>query len=335
MLAAEGVLQSIKRGVVSPLYFIYGEETWQLRELVRAFRELLAPEVRDFNLQVADGKNTSWEQVINSASTIPFLAERRVVVVENLQGLLTGEGGQGEELFLRYLENPNPLTTLVLVQEGQPDKRRKVVKALEKTAQVVQCNQPKGNELLEFIRQQAFQLGLKLEEEAVRELALLTGTNLPLLAQELRKLALYAGDETLGKAQVQELVAPGVEASVFQLVDAVAEGRFSAALPLLKDLLFQGEPSVRILFMLVRQFRLLWQTALLAGDGFGEKQIAARINAPAFAIPKLQRQSRRFSSEELCRIWDILLEADLALKTSRQDPQQLLELTILRLCEKK
>ncbi|AVX19989.1 DNA polymerase III, delta subunit [Carboxydocella sporoproducens DSM 16521] len=335
MLAADGVLQSIKRGVVSPLYFIYGEETWQIRELVRAFRELLAPALRDFNLQVLDGKNTSWEQLVNSARTIPFLAERRVVIVENWQALLAGEGGQGEEVFLSYLSDPNPATTLVLVQEGKPDKGRKAVKALEKAAQVVQCTQPKGSELLEFIRNQARQLGLRLEEEAIRELALMAGSNLPLLHQELQKLALYAQGEMLNKDQIQELVAPSPEATIFQLMDAVAEGRFTAALPLLKELLFHGEPPARILYMLTRQFRLLWQASLLAARGYGDKQIAAQINAPPFAVPKLLRQSRRFSEGDFYTIWDILLEADLALKTSRQDQQLVLELTILRLCGKK
>jgi len=336
----QSVLNSIKRGVISPVYIIYGEEPYLQEQLVAAFKAaLLTPDLAAFNLEELDGEKCSPAQVAESANVLPVFAEKRLVFVKNPAFLQSGKkessegSSENERSLLNYLADPLLSTCLVFLVNGPVDKRRKLVKAAEKAGQLIELNPPKGAELTQWIREEAEQQGMTIEPKALEYIVLNASGNLRHLKNELEKLCLYSLPERVIKLEtVQKLLTRSSEGNIFAMVDSLGQKKGEQALQELGNLLDEGEPPVRILFMIARQFRSLLQVKELEHKGFTEKQITADLGLHPFVTGKLLRQSRNFGFTELEKALALLLEGDVALKTG-SSPRLTLEQLILKLVD--
>jgi DNA polymerase-3 subunit delta len=193
--------------------------------------------------------------------------------------------------------------------------------------------------LAAWVADAAKQRGKALDAGARAELPERAGPGLGTLERELDKLAAYVGDRaTITRDDVIAIVPESAEYSIFKMCDAVAEGQPRAALHILRGLRANNEPALKILPMLARQFRLVWQAKLLAEDRGGAERLPREPNllrSAPFVQEKARRQARRMSWETLRRGLRLLLEKDLALKGVEGPPadeDEALETLIVALC---
>ncbi|MCR4441321.1 MAG: DNA polymerase III subunit delta [Peptococcaceae bacterium] len=333
------LINSIERGVVAPVYLICGEEEYLQEQLVRRLKEsLLGHETGAFNFDELDGEKATPGQVVASANTLPVFADKRLVLVKN-PAFLAPKKKEGEEdthtrqeeALLKYLADPLVSTCLVLWVKGPVDKRKKIVKVLEKAGALVEINALKGADLSGWLKEEARGLGKVIEPPALEYILFNGGSELRFLKAELEKMALYAGEEkriTLDMAK--QLLTKTGEASIFVLVDSIGQKKGESALLELRRLMEAGEPPVRILFMIARHFRLLLQAKEMGQKGLNEKQAAAALSTPPFVAGKLLRQSGNFSFPELENAMRHILEGDVLMKTG-SPPRQVLENLVLEL----
>lgn len=356
-----GVINSLERKLVSPVYLLYGDETYIRDEVVNMFRDrLLPPEVRDFNLDILDGRETPPEEIATLAATLPFMSEKRVVIVRNAEFFKSrrktrdnkddnkeGEVGEssgannaaaeeknpaGEKALLDYLNAP-PASTCLVFTAGSVDKKKKLYKAIEKNGQVVEFSLLKGRDLTLWLERRFANAGKKIDPAAAAELITAVGSNLQQLAGEAEKLISYTGRRsTIKREDVVTLVGRTVELSIFELVDAVGERRYEKAVKMMREMVTYGEPPIRLLFMIARQFRLLLQVKVLHGTGYAEKQIASKLQLHPYVTGKCVRQSRNFRQEEMEKALEEILATDVAIKTGRQEPLPALEILLAHLC---
>ncbi len=319
----KSLLNSIKRGVVSPVYLIYGEELYLQKLIIEAFKKgLINDSTGDFNFDDLDGEKVTPGQIVACADTLPVFAEKRLTIVKNSiffqGGKKEGDSkqrSQESERLLQYLQNPLTSTCLIFLVKGSIDKRKKLVKAVEKSGQVVETAPLKGAELNNWIQTEAELLGKKIESKAVEYIILNTNHDLYFLKNEIEKLALYSGDHhTITLATVEKLLTKTSEANIFALVDGIGLKKGEQALRELRTLLERGEPPVRIVFMIARQFRLILSGKDLNERGYTEKQIAKELAIHPFVIRKILQQARRFKYQELEKCFQQILECDMALK---------------------
>lgn len=357
------VLNSINRGVLSPVYLLCGEEDYLQEKLLNAFKDkLIDANIGAFNFEEIDGEKVSPGAIVDSANTLPVFAEKRLVIVKNAsflqkakkdkdrdkentkdedaeEGFEPAEGKEAKEDpelngLLKYLQNPLVSTCLIFTVRGAAYRAKKLVKAIEKSGQIIQLDRLKGAELSEWLDEEARSFGRKLEPKALEYIVLNGGDELRALTNELKKLALYAGDEAaITLAMAEKLLTMSVEANIFTLVDAIGQKRGEQALLELRSLLTAGEPAIRALFMIARQFRLLLAAKDLARAGFTEKQISAEMSQQPFVTAKLLRQARNFSFAELEDALRLILESDVAMKTGSPHRQTMEDL-ILKLIGK-
>lgn len=356
----QGLVNSLERKLVSPVYLLYGEETFIRNDMVNMFRDRLLPEeVRDFNLDILEGREASAEGIATLAATLPFMSDKRVVIVkeaeffkakrkaakEDNKGDASGgpedAAGQaaveeksptGEKALLDYLNNPATSTCLIFTT-GSVDKKKKIYKAIEKNGQVVEFTPLKGKALNTWIDTRFAQTGKKIEPAAMAELITAVGSNLQQMAGEVEKLASYTGQRTtIKKDDVTNLVGRTVELSIFELVDAVGEKRYEKAVTMMREMVTYGEPPIRLLYMIVRQFRLLLQVKVLHGEGYPDNQIASKLKIHPYVTGKCVRQSRNFKREELEQAMEELLNTDIAIKSGQQEPLTALEIMLAHLC---
>lgn len=320
----QSLINSIKRGVLSPVYIIHGEEDYLQDLVVKTLKEnILAEGTEAFNLDEAQGDKCSPAQVADWANALPVFAEKRLVIIKNAvflqakkkEGQDEEGGDHSEQNLLKYLADPLLSTCLVLLVKGSADRRKKLVKAVEKVGQVLEFNTPKGQELTEWIREELGELGKTIEPRALEYLLVNTGSGLRALKNELEKLALYSADKTITRQQTEKMLTRTAEASVFTLVDSLGLKKGEAAILEMRGLLESGEPPVRLLFMVARQFRLILQAKDMEQKGYTEKQVTSGLGIHPFVAGKVLRQGKNFTFRELEKALELILEADIALKT--------------------
>lgn len=335
-----GVVKSIERGLISPVYLLYGEESYLIENLIKGFKGLLVnQDTGDFNLDIIDGKTVGLNELVNLANTLPFMADKRLVIVHQADFFKAKKKGgddednTGEKALLTYLENPPDTTCLIMSLSEGVDKRKKIFKLVDKNGQVVDCSPLKGQALEEWISGRVKHHGVKIEKTALGKLIASVGSNLNLLDNEIAKMSNYVvSTRTITLEIVDLMVSRTVENSIFDLVDAIGEKRIERALPIIKELLFQGEPAIRILFMITRQIRLIIQGKVLLEQGYAEKQIAGNLQVHPYVIQKCCKQGKNFTIEELEKALIHLLDVDYSLKTGRLEQNYALETLLVDLC---
>lgn len=333
------------------IYLVHGEEEFLRAEALSRIKASLGdPETTDLNTAWLDGRKATLADIQMACDALPFLSEKRLVVVEGLLGRLSGrpheaEGGEGEEeagrtgSLLRsltdYLEQVPQTTELVLLEPQEVSQAHPVHKALMRLAQegrakIIAC-QPikKEEELADWIMARARAKGARLTYDAAQELATYVGSHLRLLDQELDKLSAYASGRPVTPADVHLLVPATREANVFQMVNALSEGNARLAVQVLRELLEDGEPPLIILGMLARQVRLLLLTKDFLARGLSPAEIARELRLQSWQADRLARQANRYTFPQLERMHDRLLEADVAIKTGQMEGDVALEMLVV------
>lgn len=266
---------------------------------------------------ILDLENASLQQVAEAVETVPLFGGPRLVWLQNLDRAASD--------LLEYLAArlpPGVEQTLVVLSAEKLDARKAPVKKLENVARVIQVDPPASRDLLPWMKQQAEELGLRLGQRELEMVREVVGEDPLALRTELEKLALYP--TASGVLEEQELAVLlsrtlpwAAETAIFQLVDAVVEGRGSRALRILRQLIAVGRPALVILQMLARQYRML---VLACGNPrLGADGIARELGVAPFAARKAMGQARRLSLQEALKGLEAILEADEQIKLGWDD----------------
>ncbi len=312
---------------------------------------------RELNTSVLDGQKLALGDLVNACEAMPFLADRRMVVVNRLLArfeprapkqddstasedeeapLSDNDRARPSTAFADYMPRIPQETICVLVEPRQPTERNPLWRALRKLG-VKPIVTPKlyGAELRRWIEDRVRKKGGKITGAAAEQLGAYLSSDLRQLDNELRqldneleKLVTYAGTAPIGADMVQQLVADAREANIFALTDALGSRQVSSALSLLHKSLADGEPPPKIMVMLARQFRLLLQFKELRSMGLPPDEIGRRLQVQPFVVNKLAGQARRFTTAQLEAAYDCLLDADVKVKTGRLEPDVALDLLV-------
>ncbi len=296
----------------------------------------------EMNTTQIDGSSFSFETLVAVTNAMPFLAERRLVILNNPLGGLKSLAVR--EKFLYFLEQIPQSTALVLVIHhplvSEKDKRRGIRHWLQRWAEEQdlpvferEFSRLHGKEMLNWIQTKSSELGGSFTLQAAAMLADYVQEDPRIAAQEIEKLLLYVNyKRQVEPDDVQFLTPIAGEGDVFRMVDAIGIGDGSLALRMLHQLLEVDDP-LRLLGMVVRQFRLLLLTKELMGAGFHEAEIARQLKTYPFIVRKLIRQVRKFSMNELEEIYGELLDVDEAIKTGRIPAEVALDTLITSLSQ--
>ena len=341
------LLNSLKRGVLHPVYLFYGEEGYLREQAAGRLKDFCRQGGSDFNIDLIDGETAGPGDIVASAETLPLFAAKRQVVVKNppffkaakragREGPVKKEkkpAARGENVLLEYLKDPLSSTILVF-NTGEPvDRRKGIFKAVQKAGKAVDFTCLKRNELARLLARKADKAGRQLASRALDELLDRVGPSLQKLSVEFDKLLNYTAQSgVITSDDVRRLCPPVLEDNIFAIVDAVGNRRCGEALSGIKDMLAAKEPPLRILAMITRQFRLLLQVHDLVGRGCPPREIAARLKMHPYVAQKLTAQCKNYSNESLVRIFQSLLEVDVAVKTGGQEFYPAVEHFILKLC---
>ncbi|MED4603913.1 DNA polymerase III subunit delta [Paenibacillus validus] len=331
-------LKQIAKGQFAPVYVCYGSESYLIQEFVQRLTEhLIEPEQRAFAVGRYDLAETPIDAVIEEAETLPFLAERKLVVASGA-AFLTGakESGKVEHNMDRltaYLKAPAEFTVLVLtVSADKLDERKKIVKALKDADRLVPCGMLGEAELTQWLQQQADKAGFSFAPGAAEQLIQYAGTSLQTLVKEVEKCSLYIGSGgVITTDDLGQLVTKTVEQDIFQMVEHIVQMKMEDAFTMLAELLRRKEEPIKIVMLIARQFRIILQVKDMTQQGYSQQQIAGQIGVHPYAVKIAAGQAGRFDTGRLMSILQQLADLDYRMKSGKIDKVLGLELFLLRL----
>lgn len=321
--------QTIERGEFSPVYLIIGTEAYIIQETLKRIEEnaLIADE-SEFNYANFDLTETSIEVAIGEAESVPFWGDRKVVILQRPTFLTSEKDKVDHQIkgFENYLNEPVPFTILVIVAGvDKLDARKKISKLVQKNAVVIDATAPNEQSLLRWLSERATALNMDYEPAAMQELMVLTNFQLSVAIQELEKIALFVNGGLMTVQIVEDMVVRSLEQNVFQLTEKVVNKETGKALRIYQDLIKQKEEPIKILALLISQFRLMNQVKIMKKKGYSDPEMARTLKVHPYRAKLAAQSVRNIELIHLQTALAALAKADFELKTGRGLPGQKVE----------
>jgi DNA polymerase III subunit delta len=281
-------------------------------------------------MEVFEAESASADDIVNAANTMPFMSDRRLVVVRDLDRL----DAAGLETLVSYAKDPAPYTCLVLVAR-KIAKNSRLYRAVEASGTVFEYAAPKrneyGGEVVKLFRER----GKRISPSTAEALVELAGRDLRLLDSEAAKIATYAGSaEEVTLADVRAVAAAGSTTTVFELLDAIGNRDVTGALRLLRRLLDGGEAALGIHAMVARHVRALIGARALAGRRMSPEQMAPELGMAPWQARNAARQAANYTPKELAAALVGLAAVEQEMKTSPTDAGLVIERWIVAVTSK-
>ena len=315
---------------------LYGDSFLVAEELKKLTSQAGADGLLEANRHLMLGGQFTLPELLSVCNALPFMDSMRLVVVNGLMATFESRGGRGRgsralgewEGLAAAIPLMPDTTRLFLVDQSIAD-GNPLLRSIRNTAQTLHLPAPSGEGLARFIKDAAQAKGCGISPAGIRAMTDLVGNDLWTLDRELEKLALYCHGRNIEEADIQEMVALVREASIFNAVDAMIDGRPEVALRLLQKLRQDGAGLPYIIGMVERQLRLVALARYWTEQRLPPGELASKLGVPPFVARKTAEQARRNAWPDLDRRYQRLLETDLAFKTGRIDSEDLaLELLV-------
>lgn len=357
----ERIKQDIKTGQFNRLYLLCGDDDYFRSFYKNKLREALISE-DDMNFSEFTGKDVDVNTIIDTANTIPFLAERRVVIV-NDSGLLNpkskkSESEDGDEDIEEDSDNAKdsdkkkkqeygladflaeiPDTTVLIFNEEKVNRGTKLYKACAKygyvaTFEKISENDPQGMKKLQgYVLAKLKRENKNITYGAMNMFLERTGTDLTKVFLELDKLLSYTMDrDSITEDDVKALIPERLEDKIFEMIDCISGRNQKRALDLYYDLVRKKESPVKILSMIEKHYHQIYGIKQLSGSGLDYKEILKMVeikSSSEYVYKKYVNLARQYSSEDLKKAMEMCLDFDKSFKSGKIKDNVAVEMVIV------
>ena len=323
-----------------PILVLTGEDVGQFEWLKKDILKKIGYDPSDLNYSYFDMKEASYTEVELDLVSLPFFADKKIVILDHLLDLTTAKKRNltDEDLkqFENYLENPSESTRLVIFAEGKLDSKRRLVKLLKRDAQIIEATTPKEQEVKRYFASQAQELGLQFVGDSLDQLLLKSGYDFGELQKNLALLQAYKEDGQITLQDIEEVVPKSLQDNIFDLTQMILKRQIDQARNLVKDLRLQGEDEIKLIAILLGQFRMFSQVKIFSEEGQSESQIVASLSELSgrkvnpYQVKFALRDSRRLSLSFLKQAMTTFIETDYAIKSGTYEKDYLFDLALLK-----
>ena len=323
-----------------PILVLTGEDVGQFEWLKKDILKKIGYDPSDLNYSYFDMKEASYAEVELDLVSLPFFADEKIVILDHLLDLTTAKKRNltDEDLkqFENYLENPSESTRLVIFAEGKLDSKRRLVKLLKRDAQIIEATTPKEQDLKRYFASQAQELGLHFVGDSLDQLLLKSGYDFGESQKNLALLQAYKEDGQITLQDIEEVVPKSLQDNIFDLTQMILKRQIDQARNLVKDLRLQGEDEIKLIAILLGQFRMFSQVKIFSEEGQTESQIVASLSELSgrkvnpYQVKFALRDSRRLSLSFLKQAMTTFIETDYAIKSGTYEKDYLFDLALLK-----
>lgn len=313
------------------ILFLYGDDTFRSREKLNQIKKKFKEKDKQGLNLLIFREEVDFEEFKKATQGIPFLGSARLVIVENVFQ------NKKDTLFriMKFLEEYSlpDSNLLVFWQRGEPDKRSRFFKFLNKVSQKEEFTKLSGYALKAWVKDRVLKKGGSLGGQALEELILRVGNDLFAIDNEIDKLLALRLKKEIRLSDIKTLVESRLETDIFKLVDALSRKDRAQALKFVQEQIESGAAELYIFAMIVYAFRNLIIVKDLKEKGFTQKLIRQKTKLHPFVVQKTAGCLSKFNLQDLTKIYHKLLDLDIKIKTGAVTPDFGLSMLIFGITE--
>lgn len=328
--------QEIRAKNIDRLYVFHGEETFLLHHYFGQIKKQLIEELTEaFNFHKLNQETFDIQSFSDSVENVPMMAEHTLVHVDDVDLFRLPEGDRGK-LAEVLSDIPSWCTVIFTFEtaEWKPDKRQKKLwEALDTQGLIVEFQKQSQRDLIAWVTKHFAAQNKRISNDLCAYLIDITGGTMTALAGEIRKIVSYSGADEIKKTDIDAVAEPVLDAVVFQMTDLLGAGNYGDALQKLQQLLKMQQEPLAILGAIGAHFRRISTARTLLDHGRNSSELMKLCGLSDYPARKTMDAARRFTPEFCRRAAELVVETDYRMKTSFDEPERLLEMTILQLAQ--
>ena len=337
-------LQTIKKisaENLPPILVLSGDDIGQFEWMKEQLFKKVGYDSSDLNYSYFDMKETAYAEVELDLVSLPFFADEKIVILDHFVDVTTAKKRYltDDELqsFEGYLSAPLETTRLIVIAEGKLDSKRRIVKLLKRDAQLLEATELKEQELRAHFAEEIKSLGLAIDSQAFDQLLIKSGFDFSEIQKNLEFLKTYKGASSITISDIEEAIPKTLQDNLFDLIQMILKKEIDPARSLVKDLRLQGEDEIKLLAILLSQFRIYTQVKLLKQEGRTESQIVSDLSeltgrkVNPYQVKFALRDSRGISLAYLEQAICLLIDTDFQMKSGTYEKDYLFDLAVLKL----
>ncbi len=323
--SVKNILADIKSNTFKPVYLLYGSEDYLKKQFRDKLKNAIVADGDSMNYSYFEGKAPDSKAVAEIADTMPFFADRRLVVIENSQLFKTAD-----DMIVELVKNI-PETTVIVFVENEVDKRSRLFKAVKEKGYICELNEQSENDIIKWVVSILKREGRVMDNAAIQLFLTKTGSSMENISRELEKLICYTiGQERITSEDVDDVCTTQTTNRIFDMITAISQKNQDRALELYYDLLMLKEPPMRIMYLIARNFNQLLMIKELTNNGNATAAIASKMGIQSFLVGKLQAQARPFKAGMLRRALEECVALEEAVKTGKLEDRLAVEMLIVK-----
>ena len=318
-----------------------GDDLGQFEVMKSQVLKQIGYDPADLNFAHFDMKEATYKDIELELLSLPFFADEKIVILDHFVDITTAKKRYltDDELkaFEEYLGNPSPTSKLVIFAEGKLDSKRRLVKLLKRDAKVFEAIEPKEQELRAYFQKWSQKQGLTFAEKSFEHLLIKSGFQFSEIQKNLIFLQSYKADSNITEEDIVQAIPKTLQDNIFDLTQLILAKKIDQARDLVKDLTLQGEDEIKLIAIMLGQFRLYTQVKILQESGQTESQMVSSLgnylgrNPNPYQIKFALRDTRGLSLNFLQDSIRYLIQADYQIKTGVYEKGYLFERALLQI----
>ena len=349
-MSIKNVMEDIKKGNLKKVYLFYGEEEFLMDYSLKVIKDkYIDSGLESLNYIVFEGKDTPLDSIYNACETLPFMSQKRIVVVKDF-GCFSrkkkddGESGrlnEDEKKLASYFLTLEDYLCLIFMEKGvKVDRSKKIVKKVKEVGEIVEYTKLKGIELNSWIGKTFKKYGKIISKVNINYFVQYSSyfdsngnKTLYDLENEIIKICNYLGEKIeVQKEDIDKVMTKSLETNIFKLLDSIAQKDVNNSLRILNEMIISNEPTQLILYMIIRQLRLILVSKLLKEKGYDNKSSIEKLKISEYEFKKISNQSFNFTIPKMEEALNHCLETDKNVKNGIVDSKLALEMLLISLC---
>ena len=315
----------IESGIFDRIYLIYGDESYLVRYYMNRLKKAIIPEDESMNYAYYDSMPENVDKITDFADTMPFLGDRRLVVLDKALAFKKDTG-------LADYVSRIPETTTIIVIEDEVDKRSRLYKAIQKSGTVMELKKLGLPDLKVFVAQRLKKAGKGITERDCNYFIESVGDDLNTIVNEIDKCIAYAGDaKAVDKKVIDTVCSMQVENKIFDMVDAILRGDGSTVFKLYSDLVTLRENTFGIMAVIRKNYNRLLEIRELLDQGCSIMEIASRTKSSDWIVKKQAAKVRDYDGKRLQNAIQVMMDTEYDIKIGNIGEQMGLEIMLAKL----
>ena len=340
MIAME-TIEKLSKESLPTLTVLAGEDLGQYSQAKETFLKQIGFDPSDLTYSYFDMSETTYQEAELDLESMPFFADEKVVIFDHFADMTTAKKSYLDDKELKrlesYLQSPVETTRLVLMASGKLDGKRRLVKLLKRDALVLETSPLKDAELKTYFQKKAHQEGLIFDTGVFEELLIKSNFDFSDVQKNMAFLKGYKAEGNISSKDISEAIPKSLQDNIFDMTQLLLRGDINGVRELVHDLRLQGEDDIKLIAVMLGQFRTYLQVKLLSAQGKSEQQIVVSLSdylgrkVNPYQIRYALRDSRPLSIEFLKTSIKSLIETDYQIKTGTYDKEYLFDLALLKI----